>query len=173
MLGANAPAEAVVSVLVDDHALAPVTLKPCTCTSIAAPAATAPAWRGWRPAADAVVQLPAPEGLDCRLNPVAALWVPSTVGAAQFTVRLLPEPRASVGVPITFGANAPDEAVVSVVVADHALVPVILKAWTWTSIAVPAAETRQCAYGLVTVDAVVQVPAPEGLDHTLKPVAAL
>ena len=44
---------------------------------------------------DTVVQVPAPEGLDRRLNPVAALCVLSIDGAVQVTVRLLPVPCAS------------------------------------------------------------------------------
>ena len=73
---------------------------------------------------DTVVQVPAPDGLDCRLDPVAALWVPSTAGAVQITVRSLPPACANDTVPGGFGAAM---AVVSVLVADHALVPAVFE----------------------------------------------
>ena len=44
---------------------------------------------------DKIVQVPAPEGLDCRLNPVAALCVLSTAGVLQVTMRPLPLPCVS------------------------------------------------------------------------------
>src|ERR1700722_7745919 len=44
---------------------------------------------------DSGVQVAAPEGLDCRLNPLAAPCVPSIAGPVQVTVRLLPVPCAS------------------------------------------------------------------------------
>jgi hypothetical protein len=71
------------------------------------------------------------------LNPVAALCVPSTAGAVQVTVRLLPVPCASDTALGVFGA--PD-AVASVVVADHALVPTAFTPSSCTSIAAPAAS---------------------------------
>ena len=76
---------------------------------------------------DTVVQVPAPEGLDRRLKPVAALCVLSTAGAVQVTVRLLPVPCASDAALGVFGAAV---AVVSVLVADHALVPAVFELWT-------------------------------------------
>jgi hypothetical protein len=45
----------------------------------------------------------APDGLDRRLNPVAAPCVPSITGAAQVTVRLLPVPCASAAAADVFG----------------------------------------------------------------------
>jgi len=83
-----------------------------------------------------VVQVPAPEGLDRRLNPVAALCVLSTTGFVQVTVRSLPIPCASDALG-EFGAAA---AVVRVLVADHALVPMGFELSTCTSIAAPAAK---------------------------------
>ena len=50
--------------------------------------------------------------------------MPSIAGGVQETVRLLPVPCASAGAPGALGANCP--AVVSVLVADHAPVPVAL-----------------------------------------------
>jgi hypothetical protein len=44
---------------------------------------------------DTNVQVPAPEGLNCRLYLVAAPCVLSTAGAGQVTVMLLPAPRTS------------------------------------------------------------------------------
>jgi hypothetical protein len=61
-------------------------------------------------------------------------------------------------------------AVVSVLVADHALVPVAFELWICTSIAAPAARPDRW-YGLVTPDTTVQAPAPDGLDRRLNPVA--
>jgi hypothetical protein len=77
--------------------------------------------------------VPAPEGLDRRLKPVAALCVLSVAGDVQVTVRLLPVPCASDGALGAFGAYGPAVAVVSVLMADHALVPPAFKAWTSTS----------------------------------------
>ena len=71
-----------------------------------------------------VVQVLAPDGLDRRLNPVAALCVLSVVGATQGTVRLLPAPSASDTPLGMFGASA---VVVSVLVADHALKPAVFE----------------------------------------------
>jgi hypothetical protein len=62
-------------------------------------------------------------------------------------------------------------AVVSVLVAVHALVPVAFELWICTSIAAPAAKPDRL-YGLVTPDTIVQAPAPCGLDWRLNPVAA-
>jgi len=103
------------------------------------------------------------------LNPVAAPWVLSIAGAVQVTIRSLPVPCASDAALGVFGAAV---AVVSVLVADHALVPAALELWSCTSIAAPAARPDR-VYGLVTPATVVQVPAPEGLDRRLNPVAAL
>ncbi len=86
---------------------------------------------------DTVVQVPAPEGLDRRLKLAAALCVLSTAGAAQVTVRLLPAPCANDAAPGTFGAAV---AVVSVLLADHALAPALFEAWICTSVAAPAAR---------------------------------
>jgi len=166
--GAYGPAVAVVSVLVADHALVPPAFELWSWTSIAAPAARPDRVYGLV-TPDTVVQVPAPEGLDRRLNPVAALCVLSIAGAVQVTVRLLPVPCASDAGPGVFGAAV---AVVSVLVADHALVPPAFEPWIWTSIATPAARPDR-VYGLVTPETVVQVPAPEGLDCRLNPVAAL
>lgn len=118
--------------------------------------------------ADTVVQVLAPEGLDRRLYPAAALCVLSTAGAIQVTVRLLPVPCANDAAAGVFGAAV---AVVSVLVADHALVPAVFDPSTCTSNAAPAARPDRL-YGLVTPDTVVQVPAPEGLERRLNPVAA-
>ena len=71
-----------------------------------------------------VVQVPAPEGLDRRLNTVAALCVLSIAGAVQVTVRVLPVPRARDAAPGAFGTYGPAVAVKSVLVTDHALTPV-------------------------------------------------
>jgi hypothetical protein len=65
-----------------------------------------------------VVQAPAPEGLDCRLNPVAALCVLSTEGVVQFTVRLLPVPCASVTALTVFGGYGVDGAAAIVAGTD-------------------------------------------------------
>ena len=119
--GANGPA--VVNVLVADQAPAPATSEPWTCTSNAAPAARPDTVYGLV-TPDTVVQVPAPDGLERRLNPVAAPCVLSTAGAVQVTVTLLPVPCASDGAPGALGTNCP--AVVSVLVADHAPVPVAL-----------------------------------------------
>src|SRR5208337_1426023 len=88
--------------------------------------------------------------------------------AVQDTVRSLPGPCASDGAPGVFGGAV---AVVSVLMADHALVPAAFELWSWTSIATPAANPDR-RYGLVTPDTIVQVPAPEGLDPRLNPMAA-
>jgi hypothetical protein len=166
--GAFGAEVAVVSVLVADHALAPAAFELWICTSIAAPAASPERVYGLV-TPDTVVQVPAPDGLDRKLNPVAALCVLSIAGAVQVTVRLLPVPCASDAALGVFGAAA---AVVSVVVADHALAPAAFVLCICTSIAAPAASPDRL-YGLVTPDTVVQVPAPEGLDRKLDPVAAL
>jgi hypothetical protein len=81
---------------------------------------------------DTVVQVPAPEGLDRKLNPVAAPCVLSIAGAVQVTVRSLPLPCASDAAPGAFGAYGPaaTPAVVSVLVADHALVPATFELWS-------------------------------------------
>ncbi len=165
--GANGP-EAVVSVLPADHALVPATFAPWIRTSVAAPAARPDRTYGLV-TFDACVQTLAPEGLDCRLNTVAALCVLSTAGAVQVTVRPLPGPCASDGAAGAFGIAVP---VVSVVVVDHGLVPAAFALWIWTSIAVPAGRPdRRC--GLVTFANIVQTLAPEGLDCRLNTVAAL
>jgi hypothetical protein len=54
---------------------------------------------------------------------VAALCELSTAGAAQVTIRSLPVPCASAAV----GAFGAAVAVVSVLVADHALVPAVFE----------------------------------------------
>jgi hypothetical protein len=118
---------------------------------------------------DTTVQVPAPEGLDRKAYPVAAQCVLSTVGAAQVTVRSLPEPCASAGALGVLGAAV---AVVSVVVADHALEPALFELWICTSIAAPAARPVS-VYGLVAAGTTVQAPAPEGLDRRANAVAAL
>lgn len=119
-----------------------------------------------------VVHVPAPDGLECRLYPVAALCVLSIVGAAQVTMRALPTPGASDAALGAFGADGAAAAVESVLVGDHMLVPVALTPWTCTSIGELAARPDRL-YGLVTFLTVVQVPAPAGLYCRLKPVAAL
>jgi hypothetical protein len=58
---------------------------------------------------------------------VAALCVLSITGVVQVTVRVLPVPCASDGAFGVFGAPV---AVMSVLVADHALAPAALTAWT-------------------------------------------
>ena len=165
--GAYGPVAAVVSVLVADHALVPAVFKAWSCTSIAAPAAKPDRSYGLVTPVT-VVQAPVPEKHDLRLNPVAALCVLSVAGANQVTVRSLPVPCVSTGL----GGFGVPVAVVSVAVADHALVPAILELWSCTSIAAPADKPDK-AYGLVTPDTIVQLPAPDGLDRRLNPVAAL
>ena len=110
----------MVSVLVADQALVPAAFEPWSCTSIAAPAARPDRSYGHADTGH-VVQVPTPEGLDCRLKLVAALCVPSIAGAVQVTVRSLPVPCANDGAAGVFGAAV---AVVRVLMADHALVPV-------------------------------------------------
>jgi len=61
------------------------------------------------------------------LNPVAAPCVLSTAGAVQVTIRSLPVPCASDAALGVFGAAV---TVVSVLVADHALVPVAFELWS-------------------------------------------
>jgi hypothetical protein len=76
---------------------------------------------------DTVVHVPAPVGLERTLYPVAAPWVPSTAGAVQVAVSFVFVPSGCGATPAiagAFGANVPAEAVVSVLVVDHALVPV-------------------------------------------------
>ncbi len=118
---------------------------------------------------DTVVQVPAPDGLERRLNPVAAPCVLSTMGAVQATVRLLPVPCARDGAFGAFGANGPP--VISVLVADQAPAPTASEPWICTSNAAPAARLDR-VYGLVTPETIVQAPAPEGLDRRLNAVAA-
>ncbi len=115
-----------------------------------------------------VVQAPAPDGLNRRLNPVAALCVLSTAGAAQATTSCVPAPCARAAPVGVFGAAA---AVVSVIEGDHAPAPAALVLWSCTSIAAPAARADR-VYGLVTPDTSVQAPAPDGLDCRLNPMAA-
>lgn len=79
-------AEAVDSVLVADHALAPAAFRLCTWTSNAVPTAS-PANAYGLATFDTTVQELAPAGLNCRLNPVEALCVLSTAGTVQVTVR--------------------------------------------------------------------------------------
>ncbi len=57
------------------------------------------------------------------MNPVALLCVLSVVGVAQVTMRALPVPCASDAALGAFGMNGPIADVVSVLVADQALVP--------------------------------------------------
>jgi hypothetical protein len=168
--GAYGPVLAVVSVLVADHALAPAAFALWSCTSIATPAARPDKSYGLV-TPDTSVQTPAPDGLDCRLKLVATPWVLSTAGAVQVTTRLLPVPWASDTPAGMFGICA-IAAVVSVLVADHALVPAVFELWIWTSIAAPAAKPDRL-YGLVTPIIVAQIAAPEGLDRRLNPVATL
>jgi hypothetical protein len=164
--GANGP-ELVVAVLVADHTLVPAALAAWIWTSIATPAARPDRSYGLVTFGTAV-QVPAPEGLDCRLNQAAAPCVLSTVGAVQLTMRSLPGPCASDGAAGVFGFAVP---VISLLVADHGLVPAAFALWICTSIAVPPGRPdRRC--GLVTLATVVQVPAPEGLDWRLNKVAA-
>ena len=77
-----------------------------------------------------VVQVAVPAGLDRRANPVAASCVPSTAGAVQVTVRSLPVPCTSETALGAFGACGPAEAVVSVLVVDHALAPAAFELWS-------------------------------------------
>jgi hypothetical protein len=77
---------------------------------------------------DPIVQVPAPEGLDRKANPVAALCVLSIAGAAQVTLRLLPVPFANDAAPGVFGACC--AAVMRVLVTDHALAPVAFELWS-------------------------------------------
>jgi hypothetical protein len=63
------------------------------------------------------------------LNPLAALCVPSVAGAVHVTVRLLPVPWASDAAPGVFGIYA-IVAVLSVLGADHALVPAAFELWS-------------------------------------------
>lgn len=114
-----------------------------------------------------VVHVLAPDGLDCRLKLAAALCVLSIPGAVQVTVRSLPVPGANDGAFGVFGAAV---AVVTVLVADHSLMPVAFEPCSCTSIAAPAAKPDR-VYGLVTSATVVHVSAPDGLDRRLKPVA--
>ena len=103
------------------------------------------------------------------MNPVAALCVLSVAGAVHVAVRLLPVPWASDGMLSVFGTAV---AVISVLVADQALLPAVFTLSSCTSIAAAAARPDR-VYGLVTPDTVVQVPAPDGLDCKLNPEAAL
>jgi hypothetical protein len=93
--GTAAP-EAVVSVPLADHALPPAEVTPWTWTSYAVPAVSPDNSYGLV-TFGSVVQAVAPEGLNHRLNPVAALCPLSTAGAAQVTARSLPEPCARDG----------------------------------------------------------------------------
>ncbi len=136
VFGAYGPPAAVVSVLVADHGLVPAAFTLSICTSIAVAAAKPDRSYGLV-TPDTVVQVPAPEGLDRRLNPVAALCALSTAGAVQVTVRSLPPPCASNAAAGVFGAAM---AVVSVLLPDHALAPALFEAWICTSIAAPAAR---------------------------------
>jgi hypothetical protein len=82
---------------------------------------------------ETVVQVPAPEGLKRRLNPVAAPWVLSIAGAAQVMVSLVFVPSggaATLEIAGAFGAYGPATAVVIVRMADQALVPVVFELWT-------------------------------------------
>jgi hypothetical protein len=168
--GAYGPVLAVVNVLVADHALAPAAFAHWSRTSTATPAASPDRSYGLV-TPDTNVQTPAPDGLDCRLKLVATPWVLSTAGAVQVTTRLLPAPWASDTAAGMFGICA-IAAVVSVLIADHALVPAVFELWIWTSIAAPAAKPDRL-YGLVVPTTTAQIAAPEGLDRRLKPVAAL
>ena len=84
-------------------------------------------------------------------------------GAIQVMASLFGPVPATPNSAITgaFGAYGPTEAVVSVLVADQALVPPPLTAWTSTSIAALDAKPDR-SYGLLTPVTTVQVPAPEG-----------
>ena len=165
----------VVPVTVADHApgLAAASV-PCTSTSIAV-APVSPLRTCGLTTPDTVVQLPAPEGLKRRLYPVAAPCVLSVPGAVQVMASSLLVPSgsaATLAITGAFGAYSPTEAVVSVLVADQALVPPPLTAWTSTSIAALDAKPDR-SYGLLTPVTTVQVPAPEGLHCKLNPMAAL
>jgi hypothetical protein len=64
------------------------------------------------------------------LNPVAASWVLSIVGSVQVTQSLVVVPSgggATLVIAGAFGAYGPAAAVVSVLMADHALVPAALE----------------------------------------------
>jgi hypothetical protein len=105
---------------------------------------------------------------------VAAQWVLSVAGAVQVTVSLVLVPSGGGATELIEGVFRADkaEAVISVLVADHALVPAVFTPWIRTSIAAPAARPDR-SYGLVTFDTVVQVLAPEGLLCKSNDVAAL
>ncbi len=75
---------------------------------------------------DTTVQVAAPDGPDRTAYPVAALCVPSIVGAVQVTVRLLPLPWASEIPPGALGMNEL-AAVDSVLVIDHPLAPTVFE----------------------------------------------
>jgi hypothetical protein len=67
------------------------------------------------------------------LNPVAAPWVLSIAGAVQVTVSLVLVPStggATLAIAGAFGAYGPAADVVSVLMADHALVPVASELWS-------------------------------------------
>lgn len=83
-------------------------------------------------------------------------------------VQSLPVPCASDAALGWFGAAS---AVVSVLVADQALVPAAFTLCSSTSIAAPVARPDS-VYGLETPDTVAQVFAPDGLDRRLNPVVA-
>ena len=117
---------------------------------------------------DTVVQVPAPDGLDRRLKLVAALCVLSIAGAVQVTLRLLPVPCAS---DTAFGVFGKAVAVVSVLVADHALVPMALSSEVERRSRRPPPGRQGVRAGDACHD--VQMAAPEGLDCRLKPAAAL
>src|SRR5580658_6356500 len=76
---------------------------------------------------DSVVQVPAPDGLERKLYPVAAPCVLSVAGAVQVTVSLEFVPSGggvTLAIAGAFGAYGPADAVASVLVTDQALVPV-------------------------------------------------
>ena len=76
---------------------------------------------------DTVVHVPAPDGLDRKLKPVAVPCVLSAAGFSQITViAVLPGPCVRIAAAGAFGAIV---AVASVVVADHALLPAALALW--------------------------------------------
>ena len=71
---------------------------------------------------------------------MATPWVLSVAGAAQVTVSLVLVPSGGGETEAIDGVFRADEAeaVVSVLISDHALVPAVFALWIRTSIAAPA-----------------------------------
>jgi hypothetical protein len=103
VFGRDGPPAAVASVLVADQALVPDASVLCTCTSYAAPALRPLRVYGLVTPAT-FVHMAAPELLNWRLKPAAALCVLSIAGVVQVTVRLLPVPCANDGAPGAFAS---------------------------------------------------------------------